>query len=63
MVLTIFMEYTELVGKYIYAINQLERLMKEIKRRKKVIKICEESDSMLKVVYLVLREVNDKFSK
>ncbi len=59
--LTTFMGYPEEVRRFIYTTNQLERLMKEIKRRAKVIEVFSGVDSVCKVVYLVLLEKNERY--
>ncbi|MEJ5301503.1 MAG: transposase [Thermodesulforhabdaceae bacterium] len=42
-----------------YTTNQLERLMKEIKRRTRVIEVFPEPEAVYKVIYLVLSEMKD----
>jgi len=59
--LVTFMDYPEEIRGYIYTTNQLERLMKEIRRRSKVIEVFSGPQSVYKVVYLVLADMNDRY--
>ncbi len=52
--LTTFMDYPEQIRPYIYTTNMLERLMKEVKRRVKVIEVFSTPESAYKIIYLVL---------
>ena len=61
--LTTFMDYPEEIRKFIYTTNQLERLMKEIKRRTKVIEVFSGLEAVCKVVYLVLLHINEKYER
>ena len=58
--LTAFMEYPEGIRRFIYSTNSIERRMKEIKRRTKVIEHFPGEGSVLKLLYYLLREENDK---
>lgn len=49
--------------RYIYTTNALERLNKEIKRRIKVIEVFSTEHSLEKMLYLILREENEKLEK
>ena len=62
-ILTTFMEYPERIKPYIYTTNMLERLMKELKRRIKVIEVFSTPESAYKIIYLVLAEMNEKYKK
>ncbi|QJA05952.1 IS256 family transposase [Thermosulfurimonas marina] len=59
--LLVFLEYPEPIRNYIYTTNQLERLIKEVKRRTKVIEVFCEPGALYKVVYLVLRGLEEKY--
>ena len=56
-------DYPEEIRPYIYTTNMLERLMKEIKRRVKVIEVFSTPESAYKVIYLVLAEMNERYGK
>ena len=45
-----------------YTINQLERLMKEVKRRTKVVEVSGDSVAVEKLSYLGLTSVNERLS-
>jgi transposase-like protein len=49
--------------RYIYTTNVLERLNKEIRRRIKVIEAFSTEHSLEKMLYLILREEDEKLSK
>mgnify|MGYP000091241179 CR=1 FL=1 len=59
--LLVFLEYPEPIRSYIYTTNQLERLIKEVKRRAKVIEVFCEPGALRKVVYLVLRGLEERY--
>lgn len=61
--LTNFMEFPARIRSMIYTTNQLERLMKEIKRRLKVMEILPSESSAEKILYMILREENEKYLK
>jgi putative transposase len=61
--LTTFMQYPKGIRQFIYTTNQLERLMKEIKRRTKVIEVFSGPESAYKVVYLVLSQMNERYGR
>jgi transposase-like protein len=54
------MDYPQKIRRFIYTTNQLERLMKEIKRRSKVIEVFSEPEAVYKVVYLGITEYERK---
>ncbi|MDI7251634.1 MAG: transposase [Actinomycetota bacterium] len=56
------LKYPEQVRPYIYTTNQLERINKEIKRRTKTIEVFSSEESLISVLYLILRSENDKLS-
>ena len=62
-VLTTFMDYPEEIRPYIYTTNMLERLMKEVKRRVKVIEVFSTPESAYKAIYLVLAEMNERYER
>ena len=62
-VLTTFMDYPEEIKPYIYTTNMLERLIKEVKRRVKVIEVFSTPESAYKIIYLVLAEMNERYEK
>ena len=59
--LTVFYNYPEEIRRYIYTTNTVERFIKEVKRRTKVIEVFPNVDSAEKIVYLVSIEMNDKY--
>lgn len=58
--LTVFPNYPEQVRPYIYTTNQLERINKEIKRRTKTIEVFSSEESLVSVLYLILKFENEK---
>ena len=62
-ILSTFMECPEEIRSYLYTTNMLERLMKEIKRRVKVIEVFSTPESAYKVIYLVLIDINESYKK
>lgn len=56
-----FLEFPVPIRRFIYTTNQLERLAKEIKRRTKVIEVFCEETALKRVVYLVLREIDERY--
>lgn len=58
-----FMNFPAGLRRYIYTTNMLERLNKEIKRRIKVIESFSNEHSLEKMLYLILREEDEKLSK
>ena len=59
--LTKFLKYPEAIKRYIYTNNMLERVIKEIRRRTKVIEVFWGEGSLEKVVYLVVRELEERY--
>uniref|UniRef100_UPI0009D6BE89 transposase n=1 Tax=Thermodesulfobacterium geofontis TaxID=1295609 RepID=UPI0009D6BE89 len=45
-----------------YTTNQLERLAKEIKRRIKVIEVFSDEVSVERLLYLILKEMNERLN-
>jgi putative transposase len=53
-----FLDHPKEIRSYLYTTNQLERLMKEVKRRVKVVEIFCGPEAVEKLLYLVLEEKN-----
>ena len=45
----------------IYSTNSIERLFKELKRRLKAMEVLQGEESADKVVYVILRELNERY--
>ena len=60
---TTFMDYPEGIRRFIYTTNQLEKLMKEIKRGTKVIEVFSGLEAVCKVVYLVVLHISEKYER
>jgi len=58
-----YLKYPVGLRKYIYTINPLERFIKEVKRRTKVIEVFPTELSVDKVVYLVVEEMNASYEE
>ncbi|WP_458011163.1 transposase [Candidatus Solincola sp.] len=58
--LTVFVKYPEQVRPYIYTTNQLKRIGKEIKRRSRTTCAFSSEESLISVLYLILRSENEK---
>jgi transposase-like protein len=58
-----FLSHPKAIRAYLYTTNQLERLMKEVKRRTKVVEIFCGPEAVEKLVYLVLVQENEKLGK
>jgi len=56
-----FMEFPEEIRSMIYTTNSIERLFKEVKRRLKVMEVLQGEESAEKVVYVILRELNERY--
>jgi putative transposase len=56
------LRYPKEIRQFIYTTNQLERLAKEIKRRIKVLEIFPDERSVERLLYLVLKEINEKLN-
>jgi putative transposase len=61
--LVAFLNHPEPIRPHIYTTNLLERLMKEIKRRVKVIEVFCSEEAAEKVLYLVLSELNERYKR
>ena len=57
-----FMRLPKQLWSYVYTTNSLERLMKELKRRLKVMEVLQNQESAEKFLYLLLREANEKYN-
>ena len=57
-----FLRYPKEVRQFIYTTNQLERLAKEIKRRIKVIEVFPDEGSAERLLYLILKEMNERLN-
>jgi len=58
-----YLKYPVGLRRYIYTTNALERFIKEVKRRTKVIEVFPTDFSLEKVVYLVIEEMNMKYER
>ena len=58
-----FLDFPVGIRRFIYTTNQLERLNKEIKRRTKIIESFSTEASLEKIVYFILKEEADKYSR
>jgi len=58
-----YLKYPVSLRRYVYTTNALERFIKEVKRRTKVIEVFPTDFSLEKVVYLVIEEMNMKYEK
>jgi transposase-like protein len=61
--LVAFMKYPEEVRPYIYTTNQLERTGKEVKRRTKTIEVFSSEESLISVLYLILKNENERLGQ
>jgi transposase-like protein len=57
-----FLRYPKEIRQFIYTTNQLERLAKEIKRRIKVIEVFPDEGSAERLLYLILKELNERLN-
>jgi len=55
-----FLDHPEAIRAYLYTTNQLERLIKELKRRTKVVEVFCGPEALEKLVYLVLVQENER---
>jgi len=55
-----FLNHPKSIRPYLYTTNQLERLMKEVKRRTKVVEIFCGPEALEKLLYLVLVQESEK---
>jgi len=60
--LTTFFNYPEEIRRYIYTTNTVERFIKEVKRRTKVIEVFPQVNSAEKIMYLVSIDMNEKYA-
>ena len=58
-----YLRYPEEIRWLVYTTNPLERFIKEVKRRSKVIEVFPAPDACSKIVYLVTQEMNEKYSR
>jgi transposase-like protein len=58
-----FCSFPHEIRSKIYIANQLERLNKELKRRLKVMEVLPEEERAEKILYLILREPNERYQK
>jgi len=58
-----YLRYPVSLRRYIYTTNPLERFIKEVKRRTKVIEVFPTELSLDKVVYLVVEEMNASYEE
>jgi transposase-like protein len=56
------LRYPKEIRQFIYTTNQLERLAKEIKRRIKVIEVFPNEGSAGRLLYLILKELNERLN-
>jgi len=57
-----FLRYPKEIRQFIYRTNQVERLAKEIKRRIKVLEVFPDAGSVERLLYLILKELNERLS-
>ena len=57
-----FLRYPKEIRQFIYTTNQIERLAKEIKRRIKVIEVFPDEGSVERLLYLLLKELNERLN-
>ena len=55
-----FLNHPKGIRAYLYTTNQLERLIKELKRRTKVVEVFCGPEALEKLVYLVLVQENER---
>jgi len=56
------LRYPKEIRQFIYTTNQLERLAKEIKRRIKVIEVFPDEGSAERLLYFILKELNERLN-
>jgi transposase-like protein len=61
--LTVYLRYPYPLRSFIYTTNSLERFIKEVKRRAKVIEVFPDKVSVDKIVYLVVDEMNERYER
>ena len=57
-----FLRYPKEIRQFIYTTNELESLAKEIKRRIKVIEVFPDEGSAKRLLYLILKEMNERLN-
>lgn len=55
-----FLRHPKSIRRYLYTTNQLERLVKEVKRRTKVAEVFCGEEAVEKLLYLVLSGLNER---
>ncbi len=55
-----FLRHPRPIRRYLYTTNQLERVSKEVKRRTKVVEVSWGEEAVEKLLYLVLRNLNER---
>lgn len=60
---TTFLKFPEPIRKFIYTTNSLERLIKEIKRRLKIIELLHSQESAEKILFIIISDLNKNLSK
>ena len=55
-----FLKFPEPIRKFIYTTNSLERTIKEIKRRLKIMEILHSHESAEKILFIIIKELNEK---
>ncbi|MEM4706889.1 MAG: transposase, partial [Candidatus Methanomethylicaceae archaeon] len=58
-----YLSYPEELRTIIYTTNVFERFFKEVKRRSKVIEVFPGQVSAEKVLYLVIKEMNERYKE
>ena len=58
-----YLSYPEELRPFIYTTNILERFIKEVRRRAKVIEVFPHPDATGKVMYLVAAEMNERYKR
>ena len=56
-----FLNHPKAIRAYLYTTNQLERLIKELKRRTKVVEVFCGPEALEKLLYLMLVQENERF--
>jgi len=58
-----YLRYPEEIRPYLYTTHALERFIKEVKRRSKVIEAFPGPDACQKVLYLVAQDMDDRYRR
>lgn len=61
--LTTYLEYPTILQRYIRTTNSIERCIKEVKRRSKVIEVFPDPQAIGKLLYLVCIERNEQYAE